>query len=509
MSRTHPYCLTPDDARLLVDVPGLRPIQAGSGTRFQAHLSHLPLLPHSLDAARALMRTGEAPDVEYLARLGIKLRPTQFTAIDFLTSRPGALLADDMRLGKTLSCLLSHDSSTGPLVVICPLMVRAVFLGWLRKLYRPDQIFVMTSRTYERTDAPVVIGHYDVLPFWQSNRPIGTLIFDEAHVLTNRNTRRTQAALLLAAQAQRVICATGTPIWNRPINFWPILTLLAPGAWGDYHTFARRYGDPQETGFGTVYNGVSNEAELTARLSAVMLRRRWVDVADDVPAVHRGVIIADLTLPERNKLDLIAAELLGDGTKATTAGRFAAYRRAVSTVKRRVVLAEMTKARTNGHPLVVWTWHVDLARKLAEAAEAPAFLITGETPAAAREQILAAWRAEPAAPLIVSMAVAQVGLDFSHARDALFAEIDYTPAMLAQAEMRTFAPTRSMAVTYVVADHVVDRRVVLALTRKLAAASPLGVAAARETINVLDEALHGPADPPDLDRLMTDLLESA
>jgi len=106
------------------------------------------------------------------------------------------------------------------------------------------------------------------------------------------------------------------------------------------------------------------------------------------------------------------------------------------------------------------------------------------------------------------MAVAQVGLDFSHAHLAVFAEIDYTPAILTQAEMRTFSPARPMNITYIVADHHVEQRVVLALTRKLEAANPLGVGAANDAITLLRHALQGPIEDPDMDRLLADLLDA-
>jgi hypothetical protein len=106
------------------------------------------------------------------------------------------------------------------------------------------------------------------------------------------------------------------------------------------------------------------------------------------------------------------------------------------------------------------------------------------------------------------MSVAQVGLDFSHAHLAIFAEIDYTPAILSQAEMRTYAPSRPMNITYVVANHLIDHRIVMALTKKLAAANPLGVEAASETISALDLALNGPEEVADMDRLLADILES-
>jgi len=170
----------------------------------------------------------------------------------------------------------------------------------------------------------------------------------------------------------------------------------------------------------------------------------------------------------------------------------------------------VTEARTmldRGEPVVVWTWHVALAKAIAAELGARARLLTGEVAPRTRDQLVDAWRGDAtASALVCTMAVAQVGLDFAHARLAIFAECDYTPATMAQAEMRTFAPTRPMNVTYVVADHMVDQRVVLALVRKLDATLPLSLESAAGAISVLHEALRGPVETPDMDRLLAALL---
>jgi hypothetical protein len=205
-------------------------------------------------------------------------------------------------------------------------------------------------------------------------------------------------------------------------------------------------------------------------------------------------------------MNIFVAEL--STNKATTIGVLSRYREKISLIKLPAVLHEAKTILDRGEPVVIWTWHVALAKKIASALKDRAFLLTGEVTNAKRDDAMGAWKAHPAAALVCTMSVAQVGLDFSHAHLAIFAEIDYTPAILAQAEMRTYAPTRAMNITYVVADHLIDQRITLALTRKLAAANPLGVSAADDAISALQFAVHGPVDVPDMDRLLEDFLNS-
>ena len=113
-------------------------------------------------------------------------------------------------------------------------------------------------------------------------------MLDEAHYLVNKGTRRSNAVVLLASRAQKVLALTGTPIWDMPADLWNVIGMLAPGAWGSYWDFGYRYGLPVETGYGTEFSGSSNKEELTARLSEVMIRRLWKDVQSDLPPISRN-----------------------------------------------------------------------------------------------------------------------------------------------------------------------------------------------------------------------------
>lgn len=486
------------------------------------HRSHLPLL----DDPAALVKIAPrgAPDWatrdERFAKLGIKLRTTQHQAIDFIKDRRGTLLGDDMRLGKTASAVASHDPTLGKFVVVAPLSTRAVWLNWLRKVFPGWDIGICTGRVFDQQtfDQPIVFCHYDIIHKWQSIGKIGTLVLDEAHALTNPDSKRSEAALLLARHAERVVVMTGTPIWKYPSDLWSVIGMVAPGAWGNYYDFCDRYGAPEATAYGKVYAGLSNEDELRARLSDVMLRRRWIDCATDLPPITRSVIVAEVSQAESNRLDILAGKLKSDRTN--TAGHFAAYRRQVSKITLATVVREAMRVTDNGSPVVVWTWHKEFADAIAmdfknrQAARAaakerhPAFVIHGDIDASERERRMAEWKAHPSAMLVATLAVAGAGIDLSHAPGSIFAEIDYTPAVIGQAEMRPYDPTRPMWVIFVVANHIVHQRIVRALIAKLGASDPLGVGAAVDAIDALRDAVMGPDQVGDLDRLLADLIAS-
>lgn len=516
-----------DQSEVLWGVPGVY----FEGGQIVAHQSHLPLLdPSAVGHLLAKNTKGstiwDRRDV-WAAECGFKLRATQQQAVDFASDRRGILLCDEQRLGKTLSALMADVEwrrafdglvvkprarpQYGPLVIIAPLSTRAVWLGWAKRCYPNVEIGVIHGRTFDKAilKKPIVFGHYDVIHKWQAIMEIGTLILDEVQGLTNSDSRRSKAAKTLSAYARHVVACTGTPISKYPPDLWGLLDIIAPGAWGSKYDFNQRYGDPRPTAHGTRYEGISNENELRARLSEVMLRRLWRDCHMDLPPITRSIVVADLSQAERNKLDILAGQIKSE--RANTVASLAAYRKQTSAIKVKTVIAEIEKVLDRGEPVVCWTWHKDFAdrllKKLMER-ERGVVKIHGDIQVTEREKCLAQWRAMPPACLIATMAVAGAGIDLSHARIGLFAEIDWTPQIIGQAEMRTYNPTRPMDLIFIVANHLVDQRIVRSLVAKLSAQDPLGVAAAIDSIDALRDAVLGPQEDGDLDRLLADLLAS-
>jgi hypothetical protein len=87
--------------------------------------------------------------------------------------------------------------------------------------------------------------------------------------------------------------------------------------------------------------------------------------------------------------------------------------------------------------------------------------------------------------LVATMAVAGEGIDLSTASQCVFAELDDTPAVVAQAEMRTYSPARPMQSYFVVADHFVEKRIVDLLDSKTAQSTEAGLPGARDLVDAL------------------------
>lgn len=467
-------------------------------SRWLAHRSHLPLLRIGATNSNAYKEVLD-PFVE-----GTTLRDYQEVGVRFLVERRGVLLADGCRLGKTAELVASHDPRRGSLVVIGPLAVRSVWLDWFRRRWPEKTPLVLVGRSYDGDSiekADLIFGHYDILSAWVSvglRRRIGTLVFDEAHALCNRRSKRTQAALIMAASAEYVVCATGTPLWNKAEGLWSLLSVVNPAAWGTFREFTERYASGGPGPYGWETGQPSHVEEFRERMSEVMIRRTWPEVQKQLPKTTRTIETVTLSRKEIFEIDMIAASIREDVVESVVVAELARIRRLVSQRKAPIAARLAQSIVDSGEPVVVWVWHRDTAQSIVKKIKGFRVAITGDTPQSERGDLLAHWRAKRGV-LIVSMGVAPTGIDLSHAAHCIFAELDWTPAIIGQAAMRTFSPMRPNFETYIVAEHDIEFRLVDAIVTKLAVANVMGTPAS--DMSDLFSALGAPSEEADLGAL--------
>lgn len=500
------------------DVPGVRLLRDGTPI---VHRSHLPLI-EVLPGQSAIPRPVSClpwSTLQRCDRAGMEPRLYQRQGATFLRSRNGALIADEMRLGKSLAVAMSYEPDEGPLVVVGPLNVRPVWTRLFKLLWPEIEPVILDGREYDASrihGARLVYMHYDILPTWQSFgwKKIELLVIDEAHVLaTTSRSLRLQAVSLLSLLARRVVGVTGTPLWNKPAGLHALLACVSPSAWGRWDVFAGRYASGIRGTFGFRTGEPSNVEEFKSRLAEVMIRRTWDEVRDQLPATRREIKILHLTPAQEREMDFLVNALRD--VDATTVGTLARLRRVLGEAKLSYLFEVI--APWFGKPFVIWVWHQDVADRVSDELAARGLSVhkvTGRTSLykskktgeVKREALLDAWRNDPAGILVCNIAVGQVGIDLSHASRAVFAELDFTPATIAQAEMRTFSPEREMEVIYLAAQHRVDEEIVKALSAKFGTSELMGVPAADAAIEVLGSAF-GIEDEGDLARLMAAVLE--
>jgi len=155
-----------------------------------------------------------------------------------------------MGTGKTYQTIihLALHPTHRPAIIICPATIK---LNWQRELWRHARLEsqVLDGRTSaNKAHGNIWIINYDILHYWLPwllDRKARIIIPDECQRLINRASKRSRAFSTLAENCPHIIGLSGTPIINRPIEFFPILHAIAPKTFPSYTQYAFRFCNPR------------------------------------------------------------------------------------------------------------------------------------------------------------------------------------------------------------------------------------------------------------------------
>jgi len=457
----------------------------------------------TLAASRAHDATIDVPSPD-----GHTYLPYQRAAIAFGLTRSSVLFADEMGLGKTIEALgvINADPEARRVLVVCPASLK---LNWARECERwlVDRGPIGVAGKTFPDEANVVIVNYDILGKWKQElgQPWDVLVADECHYVKNKDAKRSKA--LYEVVARRKLFLTGTPILNRPVELWAIVHALAPDEFDHFWNFAKRYCKPVRNRFGWEFTGATHLDELHERLrSTVMVRRTKAEVLPDLPPKRRQVIelasdhIAGLIAIEtgaweehRRRLnELRAVSRSGDErNEAQLAalragvnmafGELAKLRQDTALAKVPLVVEHLKNVLDDAGKLVVFAHHRAVIRELAEPFGDAAVTLTGDDDVTARQAAVDRFQDDPSCRLFIgSITAAGLGLTLTASAHVVFAELDWVPAHLTQAEDRThrIGQQDSVLVQHLVLQDSLDARMVGTLIKKQ---------------RVIDEAIDGGA----------------
>jgi SNF2 family DNA or RNA helicase len=269
----------------------------------------------------AVITNGEELEIPGLK---MALYPFQRAGVAFAESREGrALIADEMGLGKTaqaLAWLQLNKETALPALAVVPASVK---INWAREcaMWTDIPTTILSGRNGDGTTHievtsgganTLTIINYDIMDSWvETLKRSGfkTLIIDEVHYTKNSKAKRTKAVKKLASKIDHVLALSGTPIINRPIEFWNCLNMIRKDLFPSYHAFGKKYCDPTRNIWAEKamlrkgkrvqiwdYKGASNMEELHNILTkTIMVRRKKEDVLTELPPKVRSAIALELS----------------------------------------------------------------------------------------------------------------------------------------------------------------------------------------------------------------------
>jgi SNF2 family DNA or RNA helicase len=395
-----------------------------------------------------------------------KLLNFQKEGLDFLLKSSGnALLADEMGLGKTVQTLsyVSTEKQTFPVLVVAPLVT---LNNWEREISKfvkkksrngrileddsPTTAIIRTGKSQELPAADFYIINYELLYKRMKNLSklnIKTIVCDEVHNLRSKTTQKYKAVKKLAALPSVTyrLGLSGTPIYNRGSEIWPIVDILKPGLLGSFKEFCEYFCYVNEKGKAIVLE--NKRASLRNELQKhVMLRRKKSDVLKELKdkVRYKEVIDSD-TDYYFEELEKIWAKLEEEQKDAETAfDKSASYQRAIQSERQIAGIAKLPHVinfvkniMEIEESVVVFCHHKVIHKLLHESLSefSPVSIIGGQSDKMRQEQIDKFQKGESKL-MIAGLRAGNVGINLTRAKYVIFAELDWSPAIHRQAEDR-------------------------------------------------------------------------
>jgi SNF2 family DNA or RNA helicase len=395
-----------------------------------------------------------------------KLLNFQKEGLDFLLKSSGnALLADEMGLGKTVQTLayLATEKQSMPALVIAPLVT---LRNWQREIEKfmkkksrngrlienevSSSVVIRTGKSQEIGKFDFYIINYELLEKRLadlSKLDLRTIICDEVQNLRSKTTKKYSAVKKLAAlqSIKYRIGLSGTPIYNRGSEIWPIVDILRPGMLGSFKEFCEYFCYVNDKGKAIVLEN-KRESLREELCKHVMLRRKKSDVLKELKdkVRYKEIIDSDSTY-YNNELEKIWAKLKEEQKVAETEfDKSASFHRAIQSERQAAGVAKLPHVinfvkniMEIDESVVVFCHHRSIHDLLHKSLSEynPASIIGGQSDNQRQLQI-DMFQEGKTKLMIAGLRAGNVGINLTRAKYVIFAELDWSPAIHRQAEDR-------------------------------------------------------------------------
>jgi SNF2 family DNA or RNA helicase len=421
-------------------------------------------------SAKHVKKKPKKIDRLHLANPGKQFRGTLFNfqreGLDFLLKSSGnALLADDMGLGKSVETLayLSAEQNAFPVLIVAPLVT---LQNWQREISKflmrksrngkiiegepPTSHIIRIGKSEDLGKYDIYIINYELLYKRQNDLAklnLRTIVCDEVQHLRSKTTQKYHAIKKLAAleSVKYRIGLSGTPIYNRGSEIWPIVDILRPGLLGNFKEFCEYFCYINEKGKAIV---LENKRESLRNMlqKHVMLRRKKADVLKELKEKVRYKEVIDSDINYYNmELEKIWKKLEEERKEAQTAfDASSAYQRAIQSERQAAGVAKLPHVinfvkniMEIEESVVVFCHHKAIHSLLHQslAEFKPASIIGGQSDKDRQNQIDSFQNGQTKL-MIAGLRAGNVGINLTRARYVIFAELDWSPAIHLQAEDR-------------------------------------------------------------------------
>ena len=393
-------------------------------------------------------------------------KPHQVTAIKKLLTNDKFILADEMGLGKTTSAIIAAmEGQFKKILVVCPASLKLNWKIEISNYDSPDNISVVDGSNL--TVKKWTIVNYDILKNFHhlprrgvktADLPISPIdyhkfdliIADEAHYLKNAASNRTKIFNDFAMKVPVRWLLTGTPITNKPIDFYNLLYLCDSPVASNWVGYVKRYcAGRQFNRKGTkqkywVCSGSSNLEELKDFSSDVILRRTKSDSIDLPQKTIKPVYLPlEFSTSYNAYIDEYEAwieEMEAAGEKPTVTDhltKLIKVRQLLSYDKIAHTIEMAEEMLENDQKVIIFSCFTNTIKELQAHFGKKSVTIDGSVSKEKRQQAVESFQNDDKVKVFLGNIVAAgVGLTLTESSVVIFNDLDWTPANHMQAEDR-------------------------------------------------------------------------
>ena len=400
----------------------------------------------------------------------------QKEAIEKLAGSKRFILADDMGLGKTTATIIAAlETGAKKILIVCPASLK---INWQREIenYSDRSVYISEGKNFS-IEHDFVIVNYDILKNFYDLKDkdnslitqgnFDLIILDEAHYVSNGQAARTKLVNSFSKKCERVWLLTGTPMTNRPMNYFNLLSLVESPASLNWMAYAIRYCGGYQFTAGTrkIWNvaGATNLEELRDRTSRQVLRRLKTDVLD-LPEK----IITPVYLRLKSKLyEGLMGEYYDwydknpDESSSLTVqfSKLMKVRQVIAEEKIKDTIELAENILEQDKKVIIFTNFTDTLNKIADHFGKQAVRLDGSTSKPQRQYAVDQFQDNEKIKVFVgNIKAAGVGITLTAAEAVIINDLSFVPGDLAQAEDRAYryGQKNSVSVYYPIFDNSVE-----------------------------------------------------
>jgi hypothetical protein len=396
------------------------------------------------------------------------------------------------------SIVAALETGAEKVLVICPANAK---INWYREIanFVPEED-ISILKTGHWNPKKFTIINYDILKNfhtlvdrrktyqeWEINRNLvnegyDLIIMDEAHMVKNPKADRTKIINQIAESISRRWLLTGTPIANRPMDYYNLLNLCESPVTASWKHYAFRYCDGKKFRKKTktgktqeiwVTDGASNLEELHEKTKSSILRRKKEDHLDLPPKIVAPYYIEiddmkqyDNVFEEYLEWAKSEGKRLGSGRHMVELVVLRKYL-AQEKVKHTIELAE--QAIENGQKVIIFTNFTHSFNALMQHFGSLAVGHNGSMNGTQKQRSIDSFQENDKVKVFVGNLVsAGTAITLTAAQVVIMNDLDFVPANHAQAEDRAFriGQSKTVNVYYPIAQDTIDEMMYEMLQKK-------------------------------------------